>query len=153
MAVKPIPDGYPTVNASLAITGAADALEFYKSVFGATERMRLNGPDGLIAHAELQVGDSVVMVADEAPSIGFLSPTSIGGTPVNMGVYVEDVDATHAKAIAAGATELRAVETQFYGDRSGMFEDPWGHRWAVITHVEDVSEAEMQERMAKMMGG
>ena len=152
-AVKPIPDGYPHVIASLAIDGAAAAIDFYSEVFGAKERMRMGGPGDKIGHAELQIGDSVVFVADEMAEMGFLGPQSVGGTPVVLNVYVEDVDATYARAIQAGATELRAVETQFYGDRSGMFEDPFGHQWNVATHVEDVPEDEMRRRAAEVMGG
>ena len=153
MAVKPIPDGYPRVSASLAIDGASDAIEFYKTVFGATERMRMEGPPGRVAHAELQIGDSVVMLADEFPDMDHVGPKKIGGTPVTLAVYVEDVDKTFKEAINAGAKEFRAVEDQFYGDRSGQFEDPWGHRWSVATHIEDVSEEEMNKRMASMGGG
>ena len=152
MSVKPIPDGYPRVSPSLAIAGAADALEFYVKILGATERLRFEGPPGHIAHAEIQIGDSVIMLADEYPEMGFVGPSTMGGTPVTLGVYVEDVDATFAAALEAGATELRGVEDQFYGDRNGVFEDPWGHRWSVATHVEDVSEEEMHKRMAAMGG-
>jgi PhnB protein len=152
MAVKPIPDGYPRVSPSLIIDGAADAIEFYKSVLGATERMRMDGPDGRVGHAELMLGQSVIMVADEYPDMGYVGPKKVGGTPVALHVYVEDVDATFAKALAAGAKEERAVEDQFYGDRSGTFEDPWGHRWSVGTHVEDVPPDEMARR-AEAMGG
>jgi PhnB protein len=152
MAVKPIPDGYPRVSPSLVIDGAADAIEFYKSVLGATERMRMDGPDGRVGHAELMLGESVIMIADEYPDMGYVGPRKIGGTPVALHVYVDDVDATYAKALAAGAKEERAVEDQFYGDRSGTFEDPWGHRWSVGTHVEDVPPDEMARR-AEAMGG
>jgi PhnB protein len=152
MAVKPIPDGYPRVSPSLIIDGAADAIEFYKSVLGATERMRMDGPDGKVGHAELMLGESVIMVADEYPDMGYVGPKKVGGTPVALHVYVEDVDATFTKALAAGAKEERAVEDQFYGDRSGTFEDPWGHRWSVGTHVEDVPPDEMARR-AEAMGG
>jgi PhnB protein len=151
--VKPIPDGYPRVSPSLAIAGAGDAIEFYKDVFGATERMRMGGPDGRIGHAELQIGDSVVMLADEFPDFGSLGPKSVGGTPVTISVYVDDVDATFARALELGATAFRPVENQFYGDRSGTFDDPWGHRWYVATHVEDVPEEEMARRAAETMGG
>ncbi len=151
--VKPIPDGYPRVSPSLSIEGAADAIEFYKQVFGATERFRMEGPPGRIAHAELQFGDSVVMLSDATPEAGFRDPKAIGGSPVVISVYVEDVDATFAKPIEAGAKEVRAPANQFYGDRSGGFEDPWGHQWYVATHVEDVSEEEMERRMQEMMAG
>ena len=151
--VKPIPDGYPRVSPYLCVNGGTAALEFYKSVFGATERMRMPAPDGRIGHAELQFGDSVIMLADEYPEMGIRSPRAIGGTPVTISVYVEDVDAVFNRAVAAGAKSLRAVETQFYGDRSGQFEDPFGHRWSVATHVEDVAPDEMERRAANAMSG
>ena len=149
--VKPIPDGYPRVSPYLAVDGAAAAIAFYREVFGATERMRMPGPNDTIGHAELQLGDSVIMLADEFPDMGHLSPKSIGGTPVGLSVYVEDVDAVYAKALAAGATEDRAVQDQFYGDRMGSFLDPFGHKWHVATHVEDVPPDEMSRRAAEMM--
>jgi PhnB protein len=151
--VKAQPDGYPTVSASLAIDGAADAIDFYTKVFGATERMRMPGPGGTVAHSELQIGDSVVMLADEYPDAGFVAPGRLGGTPVGLSVYVDDVDAVFAAAIEAGATVIREPEDQFYGDRAGQFLDPWGHRWGVATHIEDVTPEEMQRRSAEMMGG
>jgi PhnB protein len=151
--VKPIPDGYPRVSAYLYIDGAAKAIEFYQAVFDATERGRMGGPDGKVGHAELQIGDSVVMLADEHPSMGILGPKTVGGTPVSLSVYVEDVDATVAKAVAAGATVTRPVVDRFYGDRSGTFEDPFGHVWSVHTHVEDVTPEEMQRRAALESGG
>lgn len=149
-AVNPIPEGYPVVSPALAVDGAAQAMDFYKRVFGAAERFRMPGPDGKIAHAELQFGDSLVMLGDPAPEIGFLDPKAVGGTPVNLYTYVEDVDAAHAAALGAGAREIQPVATQFYGDRTAVFEDPWGHRWTVSTHVEDVSPEEMEKRMAQM---
>ena len=148
--VKPIPDGYPQVMPYLCVDGAADAIEFYAQVLGAKERMRMPGPEGKIGHAELQVGDSIVMLADEHPDMGFIGPKSIGGTPVVVHAYVEDVDAAFARALAEGAKELRSPEDQFYGDRSGQFEDPFGHRWSIATHVEDVSADEMAKRAAAM---
>ena len=151
--VKAIPDGYPQVIPSLAVDGAAAAIDFYCEVFGATVRMRMDGPDGRVGHAELQLGDSVVMVADEYPEVGHRGPRAVGGTPVTLSVYVEDVDATFAAAVAAGANELRPVEDQFYGDRVGQFEDPFGHRWSVGTHVEDISEEEMARRAEEAMRG
>ena len=151
--VKPIPDGYPQVTPYLCVDGASAAIEFYGQVFGATERMRMDGPDGSIGHAELSLGDSIIMLADEFPDMGFLSPRKIGGTPVTLHTYVEDVDAVFDKALAAGATSLRAVETQFYGDRSGQFEDPFGHRWSIASHVEDVSPEEMARRGAEQAHG
>ncbi|WP_327114571.1 VOC family protein [Nocardia sp. NBC_01730] len=150
--VKPVPDGYPVVSPGLAIDGAAAAIDFYKNIFGATERMRMPGPDGKIAHCELMFGNSVVMLGDPAPDMGFLDPKTVGGTPVNLYVYVEDADAAFAAALAAGASELTPMTTQFYGDRSGAFEDPWGHRWTVATHVEDVPPDEMDRRMTELFG-
>ncbi|GAB2697117.1 VOC family protein [Kitasatospora kifunensis] len=153
-AVKPVPDNYPRVSPYLAIDGAAAAIEFYTSVFGARQRGGvMTGPDGRIGHAELVLGDSVIMLADEYPEIGSRAPKTIGGTPVLLQVYVEDVDAVFAKALAAGAIELRPLADQFYGDRSGTFEDPFGHRWNVASHIEDVPPQEMASRAATAMGG
>ncbi|QLY33640.1 VOC family protein [Nocardia huaxiensis] len=151
--VKPIPEGYPTVCTALAIDGAAHAIDFYKRVFGAAERFRMPGPDGKVIHAELQFGDSVLMLGEPAPELGILDPKGVGGTPVTLYTYVEDCDAVHAAAVAAGAKDLRAPTTEFYGDRVATFEDPWGHRWSVATHVEDVSPEEMDKRMAALQGG
>ena len=151
--VKPIPDEYPRVTPYLCVDGAAEAIEFYTKVLGAKERMRMPGPDGKLGHAEIQIGEAIVMLADEAPEMEFRSPKAIGGTPVTIHVYVEDADAVFEAAVAAGASGLRAVEDQFYGDRSGQFEDPFGHRWNVATHVEDVPPDEMEKRMAEMMSG
>ena len=150
--VKPIPDEYPRLSPYLCVENSAEAIDFYVSVLGATERMRMNGPDGKVGHAELQLGDSVVMLADEYPDMGFRSPKAVGGTPVTLSLYVEDVDDVHAKALAAGAKELRPLENHFYGDRSGQFEDPFGHRWSISTHVEDVPPDEMARRAAAMAG-
>ena len=149
--VNPIPEGYPRLSAYLCIDGAARAIDFYTSVLGATEKMRMDGPDGKIGHAELALGDSVLMLADEYPDMGFLSPARIGGTAVTLHTYVEDVDAVFDKALAAGAKSLRPVENQFYGDRSGQFEDPFGHRWNVASHVEDVDPEEMARRAEAAM--
>ena len=148
--VNPIPEGYPRVTPYLYVDGANDAIKFYIDVLGATERTRMPGPDGKIGHAELQLGDSVIMLADEHPDVDALSPKTIGGTPMSLSVYVEDVDAVFEKAINAGATPLRKVEDQFYGDRSGNFEDPFGHRWNVSSHIEDVPPDEMAKRAAQM---
>ncbi len=150
--VKPIPEGYPVVSPGLAIDGAAAAIDFYKKIFGASERMRMPGPDGKIAHCELTFGNSLIMVGDPAPDMDFLDPKTVGGTPVNLYVFVEDADAAFGAALAAGAKELTPMTTQFYGDRSGAFEDPWGHRWTVATHVEDVPPDEMDRRMAELFG-
>lgn len=152
-SVKPIPDGYPQVSPYLVVDGASQAIDFYTKVLGATERMRMGAPGGKIGHAELQFGDSVVMLADEFPDMGYRGPKALGGTPVTIGVYVEDVDKTFDAAIKAGAKELRPVENQFYGDRSGQIEDAWGHRWSISTHVEDVPPEEMQRRAAAMAEG
>ena len=150
--VKPIPDGYPRVTPYLYIDGAAEAIEFYAKVFGAEERMRMGGPDGKIGHAELQIGESLIMLADEHPEMNVRGPRAVGGTPVAISVYVEDVDAVFEAAVEVGAKELRPLENQFYGDRSGMFEDPFGHHWSVATHVEDVPPDEMEKRAAAMAG-
>ncbi|MFN2488719.1 MAG: VOC family protein [Actinomycetota bacterium] len=151
--VKPIPDGYPQVSPYLWIDGAEAAIEFYGKVFGATERTRMPAPDDKIGHAELQIGDSVIMLSDEFPDMGMRSPKTVGGTSVTMSVYVEDVHAAFDRAVKAGATVLRPVEDQFYGDRSGQFEDPFGHRWSVATHIEDVPPDEMAKRAAETMSG
>jgi PhnB protein len=151
-AVKAIPDGYPQVTPYLCVDGAAAAIDFYGRVFGATERMRMGGPDGKVGHAELAIGSGLVMLADEFPEMGQQSPRGLGGTPVTVSLYVDDVDAVFARALEAGATEVRAVTDQFYGDRAGQFEDPWGHRWSVATHVEDVSPEEMARRAEAMAG-
>jgi PhnB protein len=151
MSMKPIPDGYGSITPYLMIQGAARAIEFYKNVFGAIERMRLPTPEGKIAHAEMEIGDSVIMLADECLERGAKSPDTIGGTPVCLHLYVADADAVFAKAIATGAEQIRPVADQFYGDRSGMFSDPFGHTWNVATHVEDVSPEELQKRMAAMI--
>jgi PhnB protein len=152
-AVKPIPDGYPRVTTYLAIDGADDAIEFYKKIFGATERMRMPAPDGRIGHAEIQIGDSVIMLADASPEMNFVDPKKLGNTPVRLTIYVEDVDKTFKAALKAGAKETQPVEDKFYGDRAGQFDDPWGHRWNVMTHVEDVSPEEMEKRAAAFMAG
>lgn len=145
--VKAIPEGSEGAIPYLSIKGASDAIEFYKKAFGATETMRLTGPDGRIGHAEIMIGKAKIMLADEHPEIEFLSPRTLGGTPVAIHVYVEDVDALAAQAEAAGAKVLRPVADQFYGDRTAGFEDPFGHRWHFATHKEDVSDEEMQRRM------
>ena len=151
--VNPIPENYPRVIPYLSVVGAADAIDFYVKVFGAKERMRMGGPDGKIGHAEIEIGDSVVMLADEFPDMGGKSPKTIGGTAVTVMVYVEDVDDCFKRALDSGAKELRPLENQFYGDRSGQFEDPWGHHWYIASHVEDVAPEEMDKRAAAAMGG
>jgi PhnB protein len=148
---KPIPDNYPRVTPYLIVDGAGAAIDFYCSVLGATERVRMPASDGLVGHAELQLGDSMIMLADENAQMDSRGPRAIGGTPVALHVYVEDSDAVFERAVQAGAKALRAVEDRFYGDRSGQFEDPFGHRWDVSTHVEDVPPEEMSKRAAAAM--
>jgi PhnB protein len=150
MPAQPIPDDYPRVIPYLNVDGAAAAIDFYVEVLGAKERMRMPGPDGMVGHAELTIGDSMVMLADSSPEMGNPSPRTVGGTPVTVMVYVEDVDAVIAAALAKGATAVRPIENQFYGDRSGSFEDPFGHHWHIATHIEDVSPEEMGRRMEAM---
>jgi len=146
MAVKPIPDGYSSVTPYLIVNDAAGAIAFYQQTLGAKERFRMSGTEGKVGHAELQIGDSVVMLADEFPQMGATSPQSLGGTPVSLLVYVEDVDTVAGRFVAAGAKTLRAIQNQFYGDRSGTFLDPFGHKWTIATHVEDVLPEEMHRR-------
>ena len=148
---KPIPDDYPQVTPYLIVDVGGAAIDFYCSVLGATERLRMPAPDGRIGHAELQLGDSMIMLADENARMGARGPRAIGGTPVSLHVYVEDSDAVFERAVQAGAKALQAVEDRFYGDRSGQFEDPFGHRWNVSTHVEDVPPEEMSKRAAAAM--
>jgi PhnB protein len=144
--VSAIPEDYPRVTPYLIVDGAADAIDFYKSVLGANERMRMAGPDGKVGHAEIEIGDSVIMLADEHPEMDALGPKSVGGTPVSLHVYVEDADSVFERAIEAGAQARQPMEDKFYGDRSGSFEDPFGHGWHVATHVEDVPPEEMSKR-------
>lgn len=145
-AVKPIPAGYHVVTPYLSIRGAASAIDFYKRAFGARERLRMEMPGGKIGHAELKLGDSVVMLADEYPQMDFLGPKSRGGTSVTLHLYVKNTDAVVAAAVAAGARILRPVKDEFYGDRTGTVEDPFGHVWHIATHKEDLSKAEMKRR-------
>ena len=151
--VKPIPEGYPRVIPYLSIEGAAQAIAFYAKVFGAKERVRMDAPGGKVGHAELEIGDSVVMLADVFPDSGGTTPKMLGGTPVTTMVYVTDVDDCYQRALDGGATATRKVEDQFYGDRAGEFVDPFGHKWFVATHVEDVAPEEMEKRAAAAMGG
>jgi PhnB protein len=147
----PIPAGFPRVTPYLIVDGAAAAIDFYTAVLGAGERMRMPMADGRVGHAELELGDGLIMLADENPEMEIVGPRRIGGTPVTLHVYVEDSDAVFDRAVAAGAKPLRPVENRFYGDRSGQFEDPFGHRWDVSTHVEDVPPEEMAERAKEAM--
>jgi PhnB protein len=149
MAVKPIPDGYHSVTPYLIIKGASRAIEFYKKAFGATELMRFPGPNDTVAHAEIKIGDSPVMLADEGQG-NYRSPEALGGSPVSLMVYVEDVDKVFDRAVSNGAKVARPVADQFYGDRLGTLVDPFGHTWSISTHVEDVSLEEMQRRMAAL---
>jgi PhnB protein len=149
-AVKSVPEGYPSLSPYLIVRDGAAAIDFYQKVFGAKLRMKLDAPGGRIGHAELGIGNALVMLADEHPEMGALAPTTIGGTPVGLHLYLEDVDAVAKKAIAAGATLKRPVESQFYGDRLGSIIDPFGHLWHISTHVEDVSPEEIGRRAAAM---
>jgi len=151
--IKPIPEGYHTLSAYLTVRGASDALEFYKKAFGAVELMRLNMPDGKIAHAEFKIGDSILMISDENPECGSTSPEALGGSPVTLHLYVADADATFSDAIQAGAKEKMPLENQFWGDRMGGVVDPFGHHWLVATHVEDVDPSEFQSRMEACFAG
>jgi PhnB protein len=150
--VPHIPKGYHAVTPYLIIKGAAQAIEYYKNVFGATELFRMDGPDGKVGHAELQIGDSHIMLADENPSMGtgHASAATIGGSPVSLYLYLPEVDTVVGRAVAAGARVLKPVQDQFYGDRSGFIQDPFGHLWGIATHVEDVSPEEMEERAKKL---
>ncbi|HWN11199.1 MAG TPA: VOC family protein [Pyrinomonadaceae bacterium] len=146
--VNPIPEGYHSITPYLIIKGASEAIEFYKRAFGATELFRMAQPDGRVGHAEIKVGDSAIMLADEFPEMGHKGPASLGGSPVSLLLYVEDVDAVYAQALSSGAKQDRLVENKFYGDRGGSLIDPFGHIWHIATHVEDLSPEEMQKRAA-----
>lgn len=147
-SVRPIPEGYHTATPYLIVSGAAEAIEFYKNAFNATEVLRMEGPDGRIGHAEIQIGNSRIMLADEHPDMGALGPKTIGGSPVSILLYVENVDAMVDQAVAAGATIKRPIQDQFYGDRTCGLEDPFGYAWYVATHVEDVDPEELNRRFA-----
>jgi PhnB protein len=151
MAPKPIPEGYHSVTPYLAIDGASEAIEFYKKAFGAKERGRMDAPGGKIGHAELQIGDSVVMLSDALPQFSTRAPTELGGTSVSVFMYVEDVDAVVKQAVDAGAKVEMEVQDQFWGDRFGSVTDPFGHNWAIATHVEDVPPEEMAKRAEAAM--
>ena len=148
MPVSPVPAGYHTVNPYITVRGAAKAIEFYKQAFGATEVMRFEGPGGIVAHAEIEIGGSRVMLADEMPDWGNRGPETLGGASGGLCVYLPDVDKAFARAVAAGAKVFKPVMDQFYGDRSGTVIDPFGHVWTLATHIEDVSEEEMKRRVA-----
>ena len=151
-SAQPIPEGSPRITPYLHVRDAPAAILFYSAVLGATERMRMPTPDGKIAHAELELGNSIIMLADEFEEYDALGPKSIGGTPVVLHVYVENVDSVYNRALHEGATSVAPVEDQFYGDRSGQFEDPFGHRWNVATHVEDLAPDEVFRRGSEMTG-
>ena len=150
--VSPIPEGYTSVTPYLIVKDAAKAIEYYKKVFGAKELFRMDGPNGKVGHAELQIGNARIMLADENPSMGqgHSSATSIGSSPVSLYLYIPDVDRVIERAVAEGAKILKPIQNQFYGDRSGFVQDPSGHFWGIATHVEDVSPQEMEERMKKL---
>jgi PhnB protein len=150
---SPVPEGYRTIQPYLIVDGAAKAIAFYKAAFGAKERMRLPAPGGRIGHAELEFGDCVIMLADEAPQWDAYAPAKYGGSPISITVYVPDVDAVVKKAVKAGGKLTREVKDQFYGDRSGGIDDPFGHHWHIATHIEDVPPKEMKRRMAAMAKG
>jgi PhnB protein len=151
MAPRPIPEGYHSISPALTIKGAAEAIDFYKRAFGAKERYRMPGADGLIAHAELEIGDSVVMLSDPFPQSTVKPPTELGGTSVGIFFYVEDVDAVFQQAVGAGATVTMELEDMFWGDRFGTVTDPYGHSWSLASHVEDVPPEEMEERSTQAM--
>ena len=151
MPVKPIPDGYHTATPYLIVSGAAEAIEFYKKAFGATELFRMAGPDGKIGHAEIKIGNSPIMLADEFPEMGAKSAKTLGGSPMFLMLYVDNVDTLAAQAVAAGAKAIRPIQNQFYGDRSGTFEDPFGFWWTISTHVEDVPPEEIKRRSDEAM--
>ena len=153
MPAKPIPEGYHTVTPYLLVDGAAEAIEFYKKAFDATEKLRLPGPEGKVMHAEIQIGDSRVMLSDEFEALDAFGPKTRGGTTVPFCIYVENVDAKYAQALAAGGRETRPLQDQFYGDRSGTFEDPFGHQWTIATHIEDLTNEEISKRMSAMGQG
>lgn len=148
--VKPIPEGYHTATPYLTIRGAATAIDFYKKAFGAQELFRMPGPDGKVMHAEIRIGDSNIMLADESPVTGSQAPVALNGTPVGVFLYVPDVDATFRQAVKAGAKETQPVQDMFWGDRFGRLTDPFGHKWMLATHIEDVTPAEMEKRTAAL---
>ncbi|MFC3031725.1 VOC family protein [Pseudoalteromonas fenneropenaei] len=152
MSVPAIPAGYHSLTPYLVVAGANEAISFYQTAFGATLKLKMDTPDGKVAHAELLIGNSHLMLSDGCDDINFKSPHELGGTPVSLMCYVDNVDTVFATALAAGAKELRPVVDQFYGDRSGTLQDPFGHLWTISTHMEELSEQELQQRLAAMMG-
>lgn len=150
MAVKFIPDGYQQIIPYLCVAGAKEAIEFYKNVFNAVQVMGMDDPDGKVAHAELLIGEAKVMICDEFPEMGGVTPLNLGGSPVTIHLYVEDVDSIVAKAVDAGAKLLHPVDDKFYGDRAGGIEDPFGHKWYIATHIEDVSPEEVKKRAEQL---
>lgn len=153
MSVSPIPEGYHSVTAYLIIEDAQQAIQWYHQVFGAEEKLRLTGPGGAIGHAEILIGDSHVMLADAHPDMGAFPPAHYGGSPINLLIYTTDVDVMFDRALEAGAEVVRPLVDQFYGDRSGMIKDPFGYTWTLATHIEDLSQAEVQQRFDDMMSG
>jgi len=151
MPAKPIPEGYHSVTPYLIVKGGVQALEFYKKAFGAEELFRMPVPDGKIGHAEFKIGDSIIMLADEYPDMGYKSPQAYGGSPIGLMIYVKDVDAQFPKALAAGGKVLKPLQDQFYGDRSGTLTDPFGHVWTISTHKEDLSPEEIDRRHKEFM--
>jgi len=151
MSVKPIPEGYHTLTPFLTVRNAERAIEFYKQAFGAQERGVAKGPDGKVMHAEVKIGDSVIMLSDEFPEFGSLSPQSVGGSPMGLHIYIENVDAAFDRAVKAGAQVEMPVSDQFWGDRYGKLKDPFGHKWSIATHVKDMSADEMKRSMDDAM--
>jgi PhnB protein len=151
MAVQPVPEGYHTVTPYLAVENAAEAIDFYQRAFGAKERVRMSGPGDSIMHAELEIGDSLVMLSDPFPQASTTPPKELGGTSVSIMAYVEDIDAVYKQAVEAGATSLMEPDDMFWGDRFGSVQDPFGHSWTIATHVEDVEPAEMERRSEEFM--
>ncbi|MCA9076263.1 MAG: VOC family protein [Planctomycetaceae bacterium] len=151
--VRPIPEGYHSLTPYLIVKKAEEAIDFYMRAFGGVELLRLEGPGGSIAHAEVKIGDSPLMLADEHPEYDALSPETVGGSPISLMIYVEDVDSSFERAVNEGATIVQPVEDQFYGDRSGRVKDPFGYTWTLATHIEDLSQEEINERMQAMMSG
>ena len=151
MPVKPVPHGYHTLTPFLTVRDAVRAIEFYKQAFGAKERDVAKGPDGKVMHAEIQIGDSIIMLTDEFPEFGSLSPQSIGGSPMGLHIYIENVDSAFDRAVKAGAQVEMPVMDQFWGDRYGKLKDPFGHKWSIATHVKDLSKDEMKHAMDEAM--